>query len=71
MKRNALFRWRWLPSQWARYIYNTARAGSAVVLGPRNQLTTAYGGPVEREKARALNNARRLYGDDVEDNRRN
>ena len=42
-----------------------ANAGAAVALGPHNQLATAYGGPVEREKARALNNARRLYGNDV------
>jgi hypothetical protein len=47
-----------LPSQ-------NANAGAAVALGPHNQLATAYGGPVEREKARALNNARRLYGNDV------
>jgi hypothetical protein len=40
-------------------------AGAAVVLAPHNQLATAYGGPVEREKERALNNARRLYGNDV------
>ena len=43
-----------------------ANAGSAVAMEPRHcNLATAYGGPVEREKARALNNARRLYGNDV------
>jgi len=42
-----------------------ADAGSAVAIGPNNQLATAYGGPVEREKRRALNEARRKYGADV------
>ena len=42
-----------------------ANAGAAVALAPNNQLATAYGGPVEREKARALANARHLYGNDV------
>jgi hypothetical protein len=43
-----------------------AHAGSAVAMERlHGNLATAYGGPVEREKARALNNARRLYGNDV------
>jgi hypothetical protein len=46
-------------------LMQSAHAGAAVALAPNNQLTTAYGGPVQREKARALNNARRLYGDNV------
>ena len=45
---------------------HNARAGSAVAMERlHGNLATAYGGPVEREKARALNNARRLYGNDV------
>jgi hypothetical protein len=42
-----------------------AKAGSAVALGPHNQLATAYGGPVRREEQRALENARRKYGANV------
>ena len=44
---------------------NDADAGSAVVLGPHNQLATAYGGPVRKEEQRALENARRKYGANV------
>ncbi len=45
---------------------NTAQAGSAVAMEPRHaNLATAYGGPVEREKERALSNAQRLYGNDA------
>jgi hypothetical protein len=40
----------------------SANAGSAVALAPHNQLATAYGGPVAREKQRALDEARRKYG---------
>ena len=44
----------------------TAHAGSAVAIQNNHaNLATAYGGPVEREKARALDTARRLYGNDV------
>ncbi|MBV8482451.1 MAG: hypothetical protein JO077_06255 [Verrucomicrobia bacterium] len=39
-----------------------ANAGSAVATDGRGHLTAAYGGPVEREKERALEKARRLYG---------
>jgi hypothetical protein len=39
-----------------------ANAGSAVALGPHNQLDAAYGGPVAREKERALAAAHRRYG---------
>jgi hypothetical protein len=42
-----------------------ALGGSAVVLGPHNQLATAYGGPVKREEQRALAEARRRYGPNV------
>lgn len=42
-----------------------ANAGSAVAIGPHHQLATAYGGPVEREKQRALDEARRKYGANV------
>lgn len=40
-----------------------AKAGSAVALGPHNQLDAAFGGPVAREKERALAAAHRRYGD--------
>ena len=63
MKRNVLFRLALVGM--AVSAIHTAHAGSAVALGPHNQLATAYGGPVEREKSCALNNARRLYGNDV------
>jgi hypothetical protein len=44
----------------------SANAGSAVAMEPRHgNLATAYGGPVLREKHRALEKARRLYGADV------
>ena len=43
-------------------VLQKANAGSAVAIGPHNQLATAYGGPVEREKQRALAEARRKYG---------
>jgi hypothetical protein len=43
-----------------------AQAGSAVAMERyHGNLATAYGGPMEREKQRALTNARRLYGPDV------
>jgi|SRR5271166_3174560 len=46
--------------------FETARAGSAVaVQRNHSNLATAYGGPVEREKERALDLARRKYGPDV------
>jgi hypothetical protein len=37
-------------------------AGSAVVADGHGNLATAYGGPVGREKQRALNTAHRRYG---------
>jgi len=37
-------------------------AGSAVVADGHGHLSTAYGGPVDREKQRALEKAHRLYG---------
>ena len=44
----------------------TAHAGSAVAVQRiHSNLATAYGGPVEREKERALDLARRKYGPDV------
>lgn len=45
--------------------FHNAIAGSAVALGPHNQLATAYGGPVEREMQRALDVAHRKYGANV------
>jgi hypothetical protein len=63
MKRSALLRLA-LVSTAVAAIQN-ANAGSAVAIGPHNQLATAYGGPVEREKQRALETARRRYGADV------
>jgi hypothetical protein len=46
-------------------MHNT-RAGSAVVMAGRHgQLFTTYGGPVEKEKQRALELALRRYGADV------
>ena len=39
-----------------------ATAGSAVVADGHGNLATAYGGPVDREKQRALNTAHRRYG---------
>jgi hypothetical protein len=43
-----------------------AHAGSAVAIQRNHSnLATAYGGPVEREKERALDLARRKYGPDV------
>jgi hypothetical protein len=50
---------------WITFGLGTAKAGSAVALGPHNQLATAYGGPVRREEQRALENARRKYGPNV------
>ena len=42
---------------------NNASAGSAVAWdGTSGNLATAYGGPVQREMARALETARRRYG---------
>ena len=42
-----------------------AHAGSAVAWDGYAQLSTAYGGPVEREKLRALDTARRKGGTNV------
>jgi hypothetical protein len=39
-----------------------ATAGSAVVADGHGNLSTAYGGPVDREKRRALETAHRRYG---------
>jgi hypothetical protein len=63
MKRSAMF-WLILLGLTGMAMQN-ANAGSAVALGPHNQLATAYGGPVAREKQRALAEARRRYGTDV------
>jgi len=47
-------------------LIQNAHAGSAVAMETHHgRLATAYGGPIEREKERALNTARRLYGKDV------
>ena len=40
-------------------------AGSAVATDALGNMTTAYGGPVQREKERALAEAARLYGPNV------
>jgi hypothetical protein len=64
MKKTTLFPWALIAITVA--ATQASHAGSAVAMEPRHaNLTTAYGGPVEREKARALSNARRLYGNDV------
>jgi Domain of unknown function (DUF4189) len=42
-----------------------ASAGSAVAFASNGQLAAAYGGPVQREKERALAEARRRNGADV------
>jgi hypothetical protein len=42
-----------------------ACAGSAVAIGPHNQLATSYGYPKEIAKQRALEIAHRRYGADV------
>jgi hypothetical protein len=42
-----------------------AKAGSAVAWDGHGGLATAYGGPVQREKQRALEVARRKYGPNV------
>lgn len=57
MKKNALFRFLFIGLL-AVGIHN-AHAGSAVAWDGHAQLSTAYGGPVEREKLRALETARR------------
>jgi hypothetical protein len=47
-------------------LIQNADAGSAVAMEPHHGgLATAYGGPVQREKQRALNEARHRYGADV------
>jgi hypothetical protein len=47
-------------------LIQNADAGSAVAMEPHHGgLATAYGGPVQREKQRALAEARRRYGADV------
>lgn len=42
-----------------------ADAGSAVALGPHNQMVASYGHTREIAKQRALDQARRRYGDNV------
>jgi hypothetical protein len=44
---------------------NPAAAGSAVAWDGKSELSTAYGGPVEREKARALATARHKGGTNI------
>jgi len=63
VKRCALFRLALVG--FAALAVQNANAGSAVAIGPHNQLATAYGGPVQREKQRALDEARRRYGANV------
>jgi len=47
-------------------VISKRHAGSAVAMERHHgNLATAYGGPVEREKQRALDEARRRYGADV------
>jgi hypothetical protein len=43
-----------------------AHAGSAVALAPHNQMVTSFGHTREVAKKRALEEARRKYGDNVE-----
>src|SRR5580692_9119354 len=57
MKKNALFRFVLIGL--VGVAIQNAHAGSAVAWDGRAQLSTAYGGPVEREKLRALETARR------------
>jgi hypothetical protein len=45
--------------------YQPADAGSAVAWDGKSELSTAYGGPVEREKSRALETARHKGGTNV------
>jgi hypothetical protein len=47
---------------WGGVTVQPVSAGSAVVADGHGNLCTAYGGPVDREKQRALNKARHLYG---------
>jgi hypothetical protein len=63
MKRSAIFRFILLG--FLAVAFQSVNAGSAVVLGPHNQLATAYGGPVRIEEQRALAEARRKYGNNV------
>jgi hypothetical protein len=47
------------------FALQSAHAGSAVALAPHNQMVTSYGHTREVAKQRALEEARRKYGDDV------
>jgi hypothetical protein len=61
MKRSVIFSFALVGL--ADVLIQNADAGSAVAMEPH--LATAYGGPVQREKQRALNEARHRYGADV------
>jgi hypothetical protein len=64
MKRSVIFSFALVAL--AGVLIHNADAGSAVAMELHHGgLATAYGGPVAREKQRALNEARRLYGADV------
>ena len=63
MKKTSLFRLFFVGL--TALIVNHASGGSAVALGPYNQLATSYGGPVAMAKQRALEVARRKYGANV------
>jgi hypothetical protein len=59
MKKNALFGFTLIGL--AIVALQNINAGSAVATDDRGNLATAYGGPVEREKQRALETARLRY----------
>jgi hypothetical protein len=63
MKKGALFRL--ILIGYGTFAFQSALAGSAVVLAPHNQMVTSYGHSREVAKQRALEEARRKYGDDV------
>jgi selenophosphate synthase len=64
MKRSSLFSFALLVL--VGVLIQNVNAGSAVAMERQHgNLATAYGGPVEREKQRALDEARRRYGADV------
>jgi hypothetical protein len=63
MKRSALVRLALLCL--ASVLIQNANAGSAVATDGRGHLAAAYGGPVQKEKQRAIDEARRRYGANV------
>jgi hypothetical protein len=63
MKRSVIFRFALVAL--AGVLIQDAGAGSAVAFTSNGQLAAAYGGPVQREKERALAEAQRRNGADV------